>query len=449
MYHSARVPASILLSASGNRNIKNKPIVNRDPREAQMALLHEQITRLKAERDAALRQAGLEEGDLARLLPVAPENTGKVGGREEHEEAQRLAQENRRLQERLDQLESELAAAREQAAEASGKADGARRERDAYRLRLEELTGRAEPLDQADGSNLTLLQQQAMTCEEIQRQLDARNADYQALLDKYNRRELDLKNDQRIFSAKNKKLSALSKQNQALKMENQTILRRISMSPAVGAGGAACGLDTPGSARLAAAEGCSRDSPTQLGDVRRRLDHAVGDLKARTEVDGSEEPALPDDLIEVDSADEEEEGLGPMHTANEELAEEEERRWRQGLLQLDVEVRDLSSTIDSKERLLEKLMQSQEEIEKMRQTYESRIAMATEAVRTAEEDANRALQAVERVKSQDEAEKAQLQKEHALKLKEVEVGGARGRAPIGRSRDGVRWSAHPEMGLGG
>ena len=121
-----------------------------------------------------------------------------------------------------------------------------------------------------------------------------------------------------------------------------------------------------------------------------------------------------------------------MHTANEELAEEEERRWRQGLLQLDVEVRDLSSTIDSKERLLEKLMQSQEEIEKMRQTYESRIAMATEAVRTAEEDANRALQAVERVKSQDEAEKAQLQKEHALKLKEVEVGGARGRAPTGR-----------------
>ena len=119
MYHSARVPASILLSTSGHRNIKNKPIVNRDPREAQMALLHEQITRLKAERDAALRQAGLEEGDLARLLPVAPENTGKVGGREEHEEAQRLAQENRRLQERLDQLESELAAAREQAAEAS------------------------------------------------------------------------------------------------------------------------------------------------------------------------------------------------------------------------------------------------------------------------------------------------------------------------------------------
>ena len=396
------------------RNIKNKPIVNRDPREAQLASLHEQIARLKAERDAALRQAGLQEGDLDRLVEAAE----PAGRAEDREEARRLSLENKRLAERLVAAEQELSAARESASQAQGQAESVRRERDSYRHRLEELTGKAEAVD-GPCVGLTLLQQQAMTCEEIQKQLEERNREYQALLDRYNRREQDLKNDQRIFSAKNKKLSALSKQNQALKMENQIIMRRISMSPAVGG---APGLDTPGSARMVqreAAEG-SKDSPTQLGDVRRRLDHVVGDYKARAETDGPEEP-LPDELIETDSGDEEEDALGPLHTANEELAEEEERRWRQGLLQLDVEVRDLSTTIDSKEKLLEKLLQSQVEIEKMRQTYETRMAMATEAVRTAEEDANKALQAVERVKSQDEAEKAQLQKEHALKLKELEV----------------------------
>ncbi len=390
--------------------------MNRDPREAQLAALHEQIARLKAERDTALRQAGLQEGDLAKLMVAEP--SGKADSSEEQEEVRRLGLENRRLQDRLDRVEGELSAASEQASQALAQMEAFKAERDRFRLRLEELTGEAQSMDSSDGG-LTLLQQQAKACEEIQKQLEARNQEYQDLLDKYNRREVDLKNDQRIFSAKNKKLSALSKQNQALKMENQNIMRRISMSPAVGT---ASGLDTPGSARALQQHDCgegSKDSPTQLGDVRRRLDHAVGDYKSRSETDGPEDP-LPDDLIEVDSGDEEDE-LGPMQSSNEQLAEEEERRWRQGLLQLDVEVRDLSSTIDSKEKLLEKLVQSQVEIEKMRQTYESRIAMATEAVRTAEDDANKALQAVEKVKSQDEAEKAQLQKEHALKLKELEV----------------------------
>jgi myosin heavy subunit len=406
--------------AGGCRHIKNKPIVNRDPREAQLAALHEQIARLKAERDAALRQAGLQEGDLAKLMVAEP--PGRAEGGEEQEEIRRLGLENRRLQDRLDMAEGELSAAREQASRALAQMEAFKAERDGFRHRLEELTGTGQSADPGDGG-LTLLQQQARACEEVQRQLEARSQEYQDLLDKYNRREVDLKNDQRIFSAKNKKLSALSKQNQALKMENQNIMRRISMSPAVGGGGG--GLGTPGSARALQTHDCgegSKDSPTQLGDVRRRLDHVVGDYKSRAETDGVEDP-LPDDLIEVDSGDEEEE-LGPMQASNEQLAEEEERRWRQGLLQLDVEVRDLSSTIDSKEKLLEKLVQSQVEIEKMRQTYESRIAMATEAVRTAEDDANKALQAVEKVKSQDEAEKAQLQKEHALKLKELEVCAA-------------------------
>jgi len=44
--------------ANRARNIKNKPVVNRDARDAKMAAMLEQIQRLKAERDCALKRAG-------------------------------------------------------------------------------------------------------------------------------------------------------------------------------------------------------------------------------------------------------------------------------------------------------------------------------------------------------------------------------------------------------
>ena len=56
-----------------------------------------------------------------------------------------------------------------------------------------------------------------------------------------------------------------------------------------------------------------------------------------------------------------------------ELAEEEERRWRQGLLSLDVEVKDLAVTIDSKEKLLDQLCEAQKEHERLREIYEQTL----------------------------------------------------------------------------
>ena len=58
-----------LVYANRARNIKNKPVVNRDPREAQLEAMKEQMLRLKSERDAALKQAGLSVQDLQGLLP--------------------------------------------------------------------------------------------------------------------------------------------------------------------------------------------------------------------------------------------------------------------------------------------------------------------------------------------------------------------------------------------
>eukprot|EP00960_Hanusia_phi_P041311 754936-Hanusia_phi.AAC.5 len=58
-----------LVYANRARNIKNKPVVNRDPREAQLEAMKDQILRLKSERDVALKQAGLSVHDLQGLLP--------------------------------------------------------------------------------------------------------------------------------------------------------------------------------------------------------------------------------------------------------------------------------------------------------------------------------------------------------------------------------------------
>ena len=120
--------------------------------------------------------------------------------------------------------------------------------------------------------------------------------------------------------------------------------------------------------------------------MRQRLDQTVADYRART-VEGAAAPGgaggpgaedagaggadhFPMGGDDLDSDD----GLGEGGAGGGEgvvvggsaagdgpglegsgAGEEEERRFRQGLLQLDVEVRDLSSAIDTKEKLLREL----------------------------------------------------------------------------------------------
>jgi hypothetical protein len=55
------------------------------------------------------------------------------------------------------------------------------------------------------------------------------------------------------------------------------------------------------------------------------------------------------------------------------LAEQEERRWRQGLLQTEVELRDWTTALDSKEKLLLQLQKEKMENEKLRTDYEVRM----------------------------------------------------------------------------
>eukprot|EP00960_Hanusia_phi_P041310 754936-Hanusia_phi.AAC.4 len=164
------------------------------------------------------------------------------------------------------------------------------------------------------------------------------------------------------------------------------------------------------------AQGERRDSPNLMGDFRKKLD----DLLKQHE-DRRKEEELPEELC-LDS-DEDGDELLPLESESSEaaLAEEEERRWRQGLLQKEVELRDWTATIDSKEKLLEQLMKEKAENEKLKQAYEVRMQAYAEAVKSAEHEAHTALEKLEKIKTQDETEKVRLMKEHQMRVKELEA----------------------------
>ena len=56
--------SSTLKYANRARNIKNKPVVNRDPRDTKIAAMFERIQHLEVERDSALKKAGISVADL-------------------------------------------------------------------------------------------------------------------------------------------------------------------------------------------------------------------------------------------------------------------------------------------------------------------------------------------------------------------------------------------------
>ena len=138
--------------ANRARNIKNKPVVNRDARDLKLAALLQQITRLQAERDAAVKLAGVSVEDLKVDAVCDGAVAGETSSQGEVSalkgELAKKHKEHVRMLFRLDEMERCV-----QQAEAKVKAQHARlaqaeSERDVYRHRLEEVTGEAAgPLD--------------------------------------------------------------------------------------------------------------------------------------------------------------------------------------------------------------------------------------------------------------------------------------------------------------
>jgi hypothetical protein len=84
-------------------NIKNKPIVNRDPQSALIAQLRQQVAMLEADNRKCrgmLKEAGIRvEEMVATELPVRVENSGEL---------QSLRAVNQGLEKKLEQMHGEM-----------------------------------------------------------------------------------------------------------------------------------------------------------------------------------------------------------------------------------------------------------------------------------------------------------------------------------------------------
>jgi len=423
--------------ANRARNIKNKPIVNRDARDAKMAAMMQQIARLKAERDSALKRAGLAVSDLEVGMPgedaagAAAGIVGQVKAVENEKlkaELSKRQQDNVKLLLRLEEAEKHVKTLQDELKTHAAQMSQVQAERDTFRHRLELTTG--APAGPLDGT--TVLEEKDAQLAAMREEVARANERMEEMRLKVRRLESDVQKDQSVFSVQNKKIHFLSKKNQALKMENEG-LARMSMSPMVkplvqrspppsaSAGGGA--TPSTGEEESTQQQQGRKDSPTVMGQFRKKLDTLLSqhDDKARSDPVALSE----DDLAELDSDEEELESLLVPEASDVDavLAEEEERRWRQGLLQSEVELRDWSSALDSKEKLLLQLQKEKTENEKLKMDYEVRMAAYEEAVKTQEgvvESALRKLKQFETVKGKDEDEIARLTKDHQQRVRELE-----------------------------
>jgi len=136
--------------ANRARNIKNKPVVNRDARDTKMAAMVEQIQRLKAERDSALKKAGISVADLdidGGLPGIG--SLGGFGSSGKDVEAEKMLraelgkrqQDNVKLLLRLEEVEKQVKVRDVALKQKTAQVTHVERERDRYRHRLETATG--------------------------------------------------------------------------------------------------------------------------------------------------------------------------------------------------------------------------------------------------------------------------------------------------------------------
>jgi hypothetical protein len=355
-------------------------------------------------------------------------------------EMSKRQQDNIKLLVRLEDAETRNKALDSEGRQLKEAVAAAERDRDRYRYRLEEATGQPAGAAEADGCTTTLLEEKFQELEDLRQKLARAQEQVEEMKLRNKRLESDVQKDQTVFSVQNKKIHFLSKKNQALKLENEG-LARISMSPmlkapmqrspAAGCGTSPAAGATPGGREQEqeqelAGAGLSKDSPTVMGEYRKKLDTLLSEHEQkktrRSEQLLADEDEVSDDGDEDDCevADEVPCDTGDVEAV---LAEEEERRWRQGLLQTEVELRDWTSTLDSKEKLLLQLQKEKMENEKLKMDYEVRMQAYEEAVRsqeTAVEQAQRRLRELEKVKGKDESEIAKLTKDHQQRVKELE-----------------------------
>lgn len=192
-----------------------------------MASLHDKIQRLQSERDAALRAAGLSEGDAESLLlaGAGPKFDPEAVKREEAlvEEVRRGRGDIQKLLTRLEKAESGAERALQLASKAEGDAASAREARDRYRFKLEELTGAPQPLEGSE--ERTVLDEKIEVIANLEGDVAAAGRQMEEMRGRIKSFEACLAKDETIFSSQTKKIRTITRQREALRAENIRINR--------------------------------------------------------------------------------------------------------------------------------------------------------------------------------------------------------------------------------
>eukprot|EP00741_Cyanophora_paradoxa_P018513 tig00021070_g17872.t2 len=190
--------------ANRARNIKNKPVVNRDPNSAQLVSLRKEIERLQAE---LLRT---RQGDYFLL---------DGGDSDVLEELQRLKEANGELEKQCSSLRVELERAKQSAREAKEERTSAVRERDLYRLKLEE-AARGGAVELPEGySNEGVLEEQLARIRELENENEKLQDELQDKMQQLRIAEETLAQDELIFGEKMREISILSRARSELEEE--------------------------------------------------------------------------------------------------------------------------------------------------------------------------------------------------------------------------------------
>jgi len=366
--------------ANRARNIKNKPIVNRDPNSAQLSALRLQIEDLQAQLSRARGDTVYEN------IALPPGASGDAV-----EEIRRLQEETGELRKELSNAQMELERTKQTNVDLKEHLERSVMERDLFRLRLESLGGPVA-LDSGPSPSEGILQQQLLKIRELELELEQSKGDAEQAQAQLRIMQETLEQDEIIFGEKMREISLLSRTNG----EQQQEIERL--------------------------RSCIRgDIPTVA---------PTPDDSAQSESDqdgyaGSLEDDGDDYSIDTATADEAEQTS--VFGDDEVMTDVKAREFEVNKQVMEKTVRELSTNISLKEDLIRQLEKSQAELQTLKQSYEEKVTELETDVKKTQGEMDRVLAEMNNIESQssDAKRKMRLQYEHKLEALETQLSTLR------------------------
>eukprot|EP00742_Colponemidia_sp_Colp-10_P010914 GILJ01012048.1.p1 GENE.GILJ01012048.1~~GILJ01012048.1.p1 ORF type:complete len:2113 (+),score=435.57 GILJ01012048.1:1-6339(+) len=398
--------------ASRARNIKNKPVVNRDPLSAQLADLRQQVFELQQElrRYKLAEHAGLAadvsagvkvpspstprggtQDRLSISMSPAPPLHGSLLGISSTQEALEQASAAAKakiqtLEERVRELQAKCISFESSIGEATQRAFEAESSRDLLRMKLEEAQTRlGEPISEGvveDGVEQSLISDYLKKIESLRSELMNREAKELQLSMELNEWKEKYQKDEEMLSAKFQEVEALTRAQNRLKRDHSRLLRQ-SRSALVASDPGTSSTDD-----LNAIPAASLDQPEHE-------DGGEGGLDA--------DMAVADDDLDAQ-----------RQLSTEEIA------YQEGQAHLERSLKEVSGSIMVKEELLQQLTKGHAQLQVLKASYTDKIRDLEHQVKEVERERDRVLEDLSK-QMHGEDNKVKTRKEFETKLKALEV----------------------------